>query len=242
MWRVLKIISMGSLALLSHVAAALVMGGQPSGDPQPPLSQSEQDAGWRLLFDGRNPDQWRGFGQTRFPTNIWDVDNGSLHVRPHVGSGDLVSVDKFTDFELMWEWRIASGGNSGLKYLINEERGPIGPEYQMIDDLHEEDGARGAKYVSGSVYDVVAATNVVVKPLSGFNQSRLLVRDKHIEHWLNGKLVLAYDLESDALRAAIANSKFKAKDFYGVKVPGRILLQNHGAEVWFRNLKIRELP
>ena len=158
----------------------------------------------------------------------------------HVGGGDLVSVDKFTDFELAWEWRIAFGGNSGLKYLINEEHGPIGPEYQMIDDPHEEDGTRGPKYVTGSVYDVVGATNVVVKPLSEFN--RLVVRGKHVEHWLNGRMVLAYDLESDVLKAAIATSKFKGKDFFGVKVPGRILLQNHGTEVWFRNLKIRELP
>jgi hypothetical protein len=112
----------------------------------------------------------------------------------------------------------------------------------MIDDLHEEDGARGPKYVTGSVYDVVGATNVVVKPLSQFNQSRLMVQGKHVEHWLNGKMVLAYELESDVLKAAIANSKFKGMSFYGVKVPGRVLLQNHGAEVWFRSLKIRELP
>jgi Domain of Unknown Function (DUF1080) len=237
-----RLLTAAIMALVWLGAETLVLGGQATGDPQPFLTQSEKEAGWRLLFDGRNPDQWRGFGQPDFPAKKWNVENGCLHLMPHASGGDLVSVDRFTNFELTWEWRIAFGGNSGLKYLINEEHGPIGPEYQMIDDLHEEDGTRGPKYVTGSVYDVVGATNVVVKPLSEFNQSRLLVRGKHVEHWLNGRMVLAYELESDAVKAAIATSKFKGKDFYGVKVPGRILLQNHGAEVWFRNLRIRELP
>ena len=232
------------LALLWLGAAILAGSAHAGGEQHTPISltQAEKDAGWRLLFDGRNRDQWRGFGQANFPTNIWNLDDYSLRVMPHVGVGDLVSVDKFNNFELTWERRIAFGGNSGLRYLINEEHDPIGPEYQMIDDFHEEDGTRGPRYVTCSVYDVVGATNVVVKPLSEFNQSRLVVQVKHVEHWLNGKMVLAYDMESDALRAAIATSKFKGKDFYGIKVPGRILLQNHGAEVWFRNLKVRELP
>jgi len=170
------------------------------------------------------------------------VENGCLHVTPQGGSGDLISVEKFNNFELTWEWRIAFAANSGLKYLINEEHGPIGPEYQMIDDLHEEDGKRGPKHVTGSVYDVIGASNVVVKPLSEFNQSRLVLRGKNVEHWLNGRKVLAYELGSADWKANIALSKFKGKDFYGVKVPGHILLQNHGGEVWFRNLKIRELP
>jgi hypothetical protein len=231
------------MALTCFGAESLVLAEQANGDPHPaiPLTQPEKDTGWRLLFDGRNPNQWRGFGQPGFPVNRWNVENGCLHLMPHVGGGDLVSVEKFNNFELAWEWRISFGGNSGLKYLINEEHGPIGPEYQMIDDLHEEDGSRGPKWVTGSVYDVVGATNVVVKPLSEFNQSRLLVRGKHVEHWLNGEMVLTYELESEPLKAAIATSKFKRNDVYGVKMPGRILLQNHGAEVWFRSLKIREL-
>ncbi len=143
---------------------------------------------------------------------------------------------------MRWEWLISYGGNSGLKYLINEAHGPVGPEYQMIDDLHNEDGTRGPKHVTGALYDVLGVTNAVVKPLSEFNESRLLVQGRHVEHWLNGKMILSYELESDALKAAIATSKFKKRDFFGVKAPGRILLQNHGAEVWFRNLKIREMP
>jgi hypothetical protein len=239
-----RVLTVARLTLLWVGAELLTARADGTSDSPPPVSltQAETDAGWRLLFDGQNPGQWRGFGQPSFPTNRWNVASGCLHLTPHVGAGDLVSVSKFNNFELRWEWRISFGGNSGLKYLINEEHGPIGPEYQMIDDLHEEDGRRGPKYVTGSVYDVVGASNVVVKPLSEFNESRLLVEGKHVEHWLNGRLVLSYDLESDAFKAAVATSKFKAKNFYGVKVPGRLLLQNHGGEVWFRNLKIRELP
>jgi hypothetical protein len=182
------------MSLLWLGAVILADPSRAAGRLEVPLSltQAEKDAGWRLLFDGIDPNSWREFGQAKFPTNIWNLDKGCLHVMPHVGGGDLVSVDKFNNFELTWEWRIAFGGNSGLKYLINEEHGAIGPEYQMIDDLHEEDGARGPKYVTGSVYDVVGATNVVVKPLSEFNQSRLIVQVKHVEHWHNGKLVLTW--------------------------------------------------
>src|SRR5258708_34781 len=163
-----RILTAVTAALIWLGAEAPVIAGEASGDLQNPLSltQSEKDAGWRMLFDGRNPDQWRGFGQPTFPARIWNVENSCLHVMGHVGGGDLVSVAQFNDFELTWEWRISFGGNSGLKYLINEEHGPIGPEYQMIDDLHEEDGARGPKWVTGSVYDVVGATNVIVKALS----------------------------------------------------------------------------
>jgi hypothetical protein len=217
---------------------------QAASSPQLPvaLTEAEKNAGWRLLFDGQNPDQWRGFKQSGFPTNRWKVEDGCLHLVPHTGSGgDLVSVQKFDDFELTWEWRITFGGNSGLKYLINEENGPIGPEYQMLDDLHTDDGARGAKWVTASFYDVLPATNVVLNPLSEFNQSRLVVRGRHVEHWLNGKMTLSCELESPEFKAAVANSKFKSRAFYGVKVPGRILLQDHGGEVWFRNLRIREL-
>jgi hypothetical protein len=239
-----RIAALAATALLCLRAPAADVGEAANAGASTPvaLTASEKEAGWRLLFDGRNPNQWRGFGKGSFPTNTWNVDNGCLHVIPHGGSGDLVSVEKFNDFELTWEWRIAFSANSGVKYLINEEHGPIGPEYQMIDDLHEPDGKRGPKHITGSLYDVLGASNVVVKPLPEFNQSRLVLRGKHVEHWLNGRIVLAYELESAALKEAIAASKFKTRDFYGVKVPARILLQNHGGEVWFRNLKIRALP
>lgn len=231
-------------ALLCLRAESPLALGQGRGDAQasPALNAGEKDADGRLLFDGRNPDQWRGFGQGGFPTNRWNAENGCLHLIPGKGGGDLVSIDKFTNFELTWEWRISFAGNSGLKYIINEEHGPVGPEYQMIDDLHAEDGTRGPKHATGSLYDVLGSSNVVVKPLPEFNQSRLVVQGQHVEHWLNGTMVVSYELGSDALKAGIASSKFKNKDFYGVKVPGRILLQNHGSEVWFRNLKIHEYP
>jgi hypothetical protein len=239
-----RLLSVASVSLLWLGPESLCPAARAAGDPSPVLSltQSEKDAGWRLLFDGVHPDQWRGFGQTNFPAGKWNVEDGCLHLMPRVGGVDLVSAQKFDNFELAWEWRIVFGGNSGLKYLINEEHGPVGPEYQMIDDLHASDGARGSKWITASLYDVLPATNVVTKPLAEFNQSRLVVRDRHVEHWLNGTMVVSYELESAPLKAAISKSKFKTKDFYGVKVPGRILLQNHGAEVWFRNLKIRELP
>jgi hypothetical protein len=229
-------------AWLCYGGEALPAQGQTAANSTESLTDAERASGWRLLFDGRNPDQWRAFGQASFPTNRWLVEDGCLHLRPHASGGDLVSVQKFNNFEFSWEWRISFGGNSGVKYLINEEHGPIGPEYQMIDDAHAPDGARGPKWRTASLYDVLPVTNALLKPLSEFNQSRLVVRGKHVEHWLNGRMVLSDELESAPVKAAIAASKFKNKAFYGVKVPGHLLLQNHGSEVWFRNLKIRELP
>ena len=133
MLRLYRMLTLASVALLWDGAGSPAVWGQASADPQPPLTQSEKDAGWRLLFDGRNPDQWRGFGQSSFPTNRWNVEDGCLHLMPHVrGGGDLVSVEKFTDSELTWEWRISFGGNSGLKYLINEEHGSIGPKADNV--------------------------------------------------------------------------------------------------------------
>jgi hypothetical protein len=204
--------------------------------------QAQTEQGWKWLFDGKSPTHWRGFKQPGFPAKVWTVEDNCLHVLPKGGGGDLVSVAIFDNFEFSWEWRISPGGNSGVKILINEEYGPIGPEYQMLDEVNNEEGKKGSKWSTAALYDVLGASNVVVRPLSEFNQSRILVQGRHVEHWLNGKLVLSYELESNLLKTAIATSKFKGMKFYGIKRPGRILLQEHGSEVWFRLLKIRELP
>jgi hypothetical protein len=198
--------------------------------------------GWQSLFDGKTPAGWHSLGKTSFPTRSWSVEDACLHVLPKSGSEDIITVKQYDNFEFSCEWRASTNCNSGIKYLIQEKDGAIGPEYQILDDVNSAEAKLGPKRRTASLYDVLGATNVHLKPVGEFNETRIRVEGAHVEQWLNGEKVLAYDLGSPELLAAIANSKFKTTSFYGRKRTGHILLQDHGHEVWFRNIKIRELP
>jgi len=172
----------------------------------------------------------------------------SRHVDPLTcdshGTGDIVTLDTFSDFDLRFDWRIAPGGNSGLKYFVTEEReGPIAHEYQVLDDARHPDAKVGPHRQAGAFYDVLApVADKPLRPVGEWNQSRVLVKGNHVEHWLNGRKVVEYELGSPELRAAIAKSKFKDVAGFGTKIPGHILLQDHGDEVAFRNIKIMPTP
>ncbi len=130
----------------------------------------------------------------------------------------------------------------GVKYFISEDRiGAIGHEYQLIDDDGHPDARRGSKWATAALYDLFPAENKVLKAVGEFNQSRILVEGNHVEHWLNGVKVLEYELGSDRFKAAIAQSKFTDVAGFGAKFRTPILLQDHGDEVWFRSVKIRQL-
>ena len=212
------------------------------------LSPDEQKAGWRLLFDGRTNAGWRGFRQSGFPADAWAVRDGCLQ-RTATGTGDphgrdLVTLDTFSDFDLQFEWRIAPGGNSGVKYFVTEERkDPIGHEYQVIDDRRHPDAKAGPHRQTAAFYDVLpSALDKTLRPAGAWNQSRILAEGSHVEHWLNGQKVLEYELGSPALKAAIARSKFKHVAGFGTRIEGRILLQDHGDEICYRSLKILSPP
>jgi hypothetical protein len=158
------------------------------------------------------------------------------------GGGDIISDAEFEDFELTWEWMVADGANSGLKYFITEERSQaIGHEYQLIDDARHPDAKLAAgKRVTAAFYDVLAPRDRKTKEAGEWNSSRVLVKGNHVEHWLNGGKVLEYELGSPEMQAAVARSKFKSVEGFGTKIKGHILLQDHGDEITFRNMKIRE--
>jgi hypothetical protein len=209
------------------------------------VTQEEQAGGWKLLFDGQTTHGWRGFKKQSFPTSGWVVEEGWLHCLGKNG-GDVVSEQEYDQFELQWEWRIESAGNSGVKYFVLESRpgsGAIGHEYQMVDDrLNEDAKDPSGKRVTASCYDVLKPlATVTSKPVGEVNQSRVLVKGNHVEHWLNGVKVLDYECSSDAVKAAVAASKFKTTAGFGERQKGRILLQDHQSQVWFRNVKIRDL-
>lgn len=207
------------------------------------LTTAEREAGWKLLFDGRTTQGWRSYRKETFPEKGWIVEEGCLKKVARVRGGDIVTEATFDNFDLSWEWRVAVGGNNGVKYLVTEERpGAPGHEYQMVDDQRHPDAAKGPKRVTASFYAVVPVPlDRPSRPAGEWNRSRVTVQGNHVEHWLNGVKVIEYELGSDAVKAAIAESKFKDAPGFGTKIQGRIMLTDHGDECWFRNIKIRQL-
>lgn len=232
--------SMQQLVTIAILALAL----QPAAARPAPntLTASEKTAGWRLLFDGRTLDGWRGYRRNTPPEAGWKIEDGTLRTVAKVKGADIITTRSFNDFELSWEWRVAPAGNNGVKYFVTEDR-PQSPghEYQMIDDANYP-GKLKPEQLTGAFYDVLpAAADKPIRPAGDWNESRVIVRGTRVEHWLNGTRVLAYELGSAEVRDGIAKSKFKGHPGFGDKITGHIMLTYHQDECWYRNLKIREL-
>jgi hypothetical protein len=172
------------------------------------------------------------------------VEDGTLKGLGKKG-GDIITTSAYGDFEFAWDWRLSFQGNSGIKYFVDETRGnaggAIGHEYQTIDDENYTVMSLTERQKTGAWYDVIPATKQAARPVGQWNSSRLVVRGTTVEHWLNGTLVLAYDITSAAAAQGIATSKFKDVKGFADKIRTPILLQDHDTVVWFRNLKVREL-
>ena len=219
---------------LLHTSAALLVVGLVAG-----CAMNRQEGRWQAFFE-KNTAGWRGYRQTGFPAKGWVLENGGLHLLPKSGGGDIVTIKKYTDFEFEWDWRMGPKGNNGIKYLVTEDRpGVPGPEYQMVDDSTIPE----AHHQTAAFYWVFPPrADKPLHPPGQWNHSRLVVRGNHVEHWLNGMKVLAYELGSPEVKTAVAVSKFKNAPGYGEKIPGHIMITDHTEETWFRNVRIRELP
>ena len=226
------------------------------------LNSSEKKAGWRLLFDGTGTENFRSARYDHFPTNVWHVKDGLLVVEGNGGGeardgGDIITKERFSDFELQVDFLRTPGCNSGMKIFVQPDLDPvtgqgskatagsaIGLEYQILDDDTHPDaklGHNGNRQL-GALYDLIpAGPDKHPNPMGQWNHALIISRGNHVEHWLNGKKIVEYDRGSDSFRAAVANSKFKKIPGFGEWKDGHILLQEHGSVVSFKNIKIREL-
>lgn len=219
------------------------------------LTDVEVKNGWKLLWDGKTSQGWRGAKLQEFPENGWEIKDGILTVLASdggesTGGGDIVTEDLYQDFELKVDFKITEGANSGIKYYVNTdlkkgEGSSIGLEYQILDDMRHPDAKLGnhdGSRTLASLYDLIQAdTQKRVNPIGDWNHARIVSQNKHVEHWLNGIKVLEYERASDDYRKLVKESKYVDWPDFGEAEKGNILLQDHGNLVHFRNIKIREI-
>jgi hypothetical protein len=211
------------------------------------ISDREKAEGWMLLFDGKTFDGWRGALMDAMPERGWIVKDGAIEILPRDESGggrDIVSVGTFGDFELVFDFMLSEGANSGVKYYVTEnvyDRGALGLEYQVLDDANHPDakmGINGNRTLS-SLYDIMPASGKRFNGIGQWNTGRVVAKNNHIEHWLNNIKVLEYERGGVEYKSHIAESKFNEMKNFGEAEEGHILLQYHNDRVWFRNIKLR---
>ena len=217
------------------------------------LTPREIKEGWKLLWDGRTTAGWRGARSTTFPARGWEIKDGVLTVVETGGSeaaagGDIVTEDQYENFELIVEYNMTEGANSGIKYFVDTtlnkgEGSSIGCEFQILDDAVHPDakaGVNGNRRNAG-LYDLIPPQNVRFNGVGEWNRARIVVSGRHVEHWLNGFKTVEYERASQMWRALVDHSKYVVWPNFGEAAKGHILLQDHGNRVSFRSIKIRAL-
>jgi 3-keto-disaccharide hydrolase len=216
-------------------AMSIVLGAALFAESQQPPSQ------WRPLFDGTSLDAWRGFKNDSVPTG-WRIVDRTLAKEAPVG--DIVSKEEFGDFELELEWKIGEAGNSGIFYRGTEEYNRIywsAPEYQLLDDIKAEDN-KTRLTCAGAAYALYPSPEGHLKPVGEWNQTRIVAKGAHVEHWLNGFKLLEYELWSADWEAKVKSSKFNVYPNFGRANKGHIALQgDHAGTLAFRNIRVREI-
>jgi len=238
-----------SFVLIAFIASSCVSSG---GDKEEKAKEAEDE--WTILFDGTSTENFRGYNKEEFPESGWVIEDGALKC---IGSGegeaggeggDIITKKKYGNFELSLEWKVSEGGNSGIFYLARELEGKeiyeSAPEMQILDNERHIDAGLGkdGNRQAGSLYDLIPAVPQNAKPAGEWNQASIIVYQGTVVHKQNGEVVLEYHLWTDKWREMCANSKFADwPEFIDTAKEGYIGLQDHGNDVWFRNIKIKEL-
>ncbi len=225
------------------------------------LTTAERAAGWRLLFDGHSFTGWRGLGFDTVPTAHWRIVTGAIEKVPSgtvprlpdgqpAQGGDLMTTATFRNFELAFQWRVAPGSNSGVKYNVSEElsmakavnHAALGFEYQVLDDALNSDN-KVPSHRAGALYDLIPPSAAKhLRPVGQWNDGRIVFRGNHGEHWLNGAKIVDFDLGTPRMDSLLAKSKYRVIPGFADRRSGHIVLQDHGDEAYYRDIRIRVLP
>lgn len=238
------------ILLFSFLGSSVLAAEKNLPKPDDPKAQ------WLVLFDGTSTKEFKSFRSDTFPEKGWGIEDGCLKCqksngRPNGGGGDIVTKRSFGDFDLYWEWKIAPKGNSGVIYFARKREkmtNPlyggddgsmwVGHEYQIIDPAGYSKSKPNE--MTASFYQIVAPKGAVQKPVDEFNSSRIVVLGDHVQHWLNGVKVLEYTLGGEEILKKISESKYRDVRKFGKKVVTPIKFQDHGTEVWYRNIRVRD--
>jgi hypothetical protein len=199
-----------------------------------------EEGPWLSLFDGKSLTGWTAV-DGKAPGSGWKVVEGTLHLEGK--GGNILSTEEFSSFELEWDWKINTKGNNGIKYWVTQVGGKewLGIEYQMIDDGGHADGKPGSNHATASIYDIkAAAADKPLKPAGEWNQSRIIIKEGKIQHFLNGVVVVEADTASDEWKRLLSASKFRNKAGFAPG-KGKIMLTDHADPVWYKNIRIRRL-
>ena len=234
---------MYTLLLSSLISISILVGG-PVNKTEKPI---ENKKGWISLFDGKTTKGWHSYGKTTVG-EAWKVEDGSIHLDAGKGlsAGDIVTDESFDDFDLKLEWKISKNGNSGVIFFIQDDPKKYeqiwftGPEMQVLDNDGHPDG-KIVKHRAGNLYDLIEGKEGVVKAVGEWNQVEIISNKGKLDLLLNGVTVVSTTLGDDNWKKLIAGSKFKTKPDFGKIFSGHIGLQDHGNEVWFRDIKIKKL-
>lgn len=238
---------MKKLLLSGFALAVIAMGTASAQQKDNELTAKEKKAGWKLLFDGSTTNGWHSYGKTTLG-EAWTVKDGTLHLGPHEGEeagGDATTAEEYVDFEFKLDWKISPNGNSGVIFLINEspeyKRSYLtGPEMQVLDNNGHPD-AKIIKHRAGDLYDLITSKPENVKPVGEWNSIIIKLKAGKLELWQNGVKVVSTTIGDEAWNTMVAGSKFKNMPGFAKAKQGRIALQDHGNEVWYKNIKIRKL-
>lgn len=235
------------MKILYSIALLILSGAiTTSAQAQNKLTDKEKKQGWKLLFDGNTTAGWRTFNDTKVGAG-WKVTNGELHLDKTVkeGRGDILTDAEYENYEFSIEWKIDACGNSGIIFNVVEDKKydatyVTGPEMQVLDNACHPD-AKIIKHRAGDLYDLISSSKETVKPAGEWNHAVIKSDHGKMEFWLNGTKSVEFTMHDAKWDEMVAGSKFKTMPDFGKARKGHIALQDHGDNVWYRNIKIREL-